>query len=77
MERGRRQEVGRMKAKVGLMYPDRGKDIQSHTIELKDGLKGTRLFTAIDKAVRKGDFGDWTRWVLLDIIEKGEPGYEQ
>ena len=63
-----------MKVKVELLYADNGKEYQ--TLKIKDGLKGNRLFAAIDKAIRRGNFGDWIRWNLLDIIVKGEPGYE-
>ena len=75
-ERGR-QEVGRMKAQVELLFAEENR--VEATFEIPDGLMGTRLYSAIDKAIRKGDYGHWrlVRWNLLDIIEKGEPGYEQ
>jgi hypothetical protein len=71
--------VAQVKAKILLLY-ERGRDVihgeKELTIVIKDGLKGTRLFNAITKHLEAADHGDWIRWNLLDIIVKGEPGYE-
>ena len=59
-----------MKINVDLIYEiEEGTKSKRVSVDVRDHLKGPKLFDAIDKAVNN-DFKEdtqWTRWNLIDI----------
>lgn len=61
-----------MKVTVEMVYDDASKN-RMLDVQIRDGLKGTRLLNAVEKAVEKAaaDDKDWTRWNLAQVHEEG------